>query len=234
MTAQSHRISPRLVVQLLVIIVLVPMLPLLITGRWDWLEAWLFALAYILGFVVSRVLVARVNPDLIAERARMMNHEDTEAWDRLLAPLVALGAGFIPLVAGLDARFGWSPLSVFSVPVKVAALIIILGGLVLGSYALLENRFFSGVVRIQTDRGQHVVSSGPYRWIRHPGYTGALLTYLAAPFLLDSLWAFVPALLLTVALVIRTWLEDQTLRHKLNGYHDYASRVRFRLLPGVW
>jgi protein-S-isoprenylcysteine O-methyltransferase Ste14 len=99
---------------------------------------------------------------------------------------------------------------------------------------LIENRFFSGMVRIQTDRGHHVISSGPYRWVRHPGYTGALLTYLATPIFLDSLWAFFPVLLLTMVLVIRTRLEDRTLHQKLDGYRDYASRVRYRLLPGVW
>jgi protein-S-isoprenylcysteine O-methyltransferase Ste14 len=90
------------------------------------------------------------------------------------------------------------------------------------------------MVRIQTDRGQRVVSSGPYRWLRHPGYAGALLAYLATPFLLDSLWALLPALFLMVVLVIRTRLEDQILQVELPGYSDYVQRVRYRLLPGVW
>ena len=99
---------------------------------------------------------------------------------------------------------------------------------------MIENRFFFGMVRIQTDRGHEVVSSGPYRWLRHPGYAGGLLTYLATPFFLDSIWAFLPVLFLTVALVIRTRLEDRTLQNELEGYREYAGRVRYRLLPGVW
>jgi protein-S-isoprenylcysteine O-methyltransferase Ste14 len=150
----------------------------------------------------------------------------------LLAPLVGIGGGLTPLVAGLDALFGWSP--VFSLPAKILALVVILIGYALGSYALIENRFFSGMVRIQTDRGHHVVSSGPYSWIRHPGYAGALLVYLATPLFLDSRWAFIPAVFITVVLIIRTALEDKTLQAELPGYREYAGRVRYRLLLGVW
>jgi protein-S-isoprenylcysteine O-methyltransferase Ste14 len=181
---------------------------------------------------VSRVLAARRNPDLITERSRFSQHEDTKAWDKLLSPLVGLGGGLIPLVAGLDELFGWSPF--FSLPIKILSLIIILAGYTISSYALIENRFFSGVVRIQTDRGHQVVSSGPYQWVRHPGYAGALLVYLVTPLLLDSGWAYLPGLFLTVLLFIRTALEDQTLQDELEGYQDYTKRVRYRLIPGIW
>ena len=117
---------------------------------------------------------------------------------------------------------------------KLAALLIILAGYVLGSYALLANRFFSGMVRIQTERNHQVVSSGPYRWMRHPGYAGALATYLAVPFFLDSLWALLPALVISALLVVRTAWEDATLQAELDGYQTYARQVRYRLLPGVW
>jgi protein-S-isoprenylcysteine O-methyltransferase Ste14 len=99
---------------------------------------------------------------------------------------------------------------------------------------LVENRFFSGMVRIQTDRGHRVVSTGPYRWIRHPGYAGALLTYLSTPVFLGSRWAFLPVVLVTVVLVIRTSLEDTALQEELDGYREYATQVRYRLIPGVW
>jgi len=204
----------------------------LISWRWDWWEAWVYAVICILGFAISRALAARRHPDLLAERARFMQHENAKPWDKLLAPLIGFGGGLIPLAAGLDARFHWSP--TFSLPVKTLSLVIILAGYALASYALIENRFFSGMVRIQTDRGHQVVSSGPYRWMRHPGYAGGLLSYLATPFFLDSLWAFLPAAFLTIVLVIRTDWEDRTLQDELEGYRDYAKRVRYRLLPGVW
>ena len=150
MNNQQRIISPRVVVQVLFFIVVIPFLPLLISWRWDWWEAWVFAIICILGFVISRVLAARRNPDLLAERARFMQHEDAKQWDKLLAPLVGLGGGLIPLIAGFDELFDWSP--GFSLPLKIISLVVILAGYTLASYALIENRFFSGMVRIQSDR----------------------------------------------------------------------------------
>jgi protein-S-isoprenylcysteine O-methyltransferase Ste14 len=232
MDKQPKTISLRTIVQLIFFIVVMPFLPLLISRQWSWWEAWVYALVGIFGFAISRVLAARRHPYLIAERARTLQHEDAKPWDKFLSPLVGLGGVLILIVIGLDALLGWSP--PFSVPVKILALFTILAGYALGSYALIENRFFSGVVRIQTDRGHQVVSSGPYRWIRHPGYAGALLTYLATPFFLDSFWAFLPTMFITLGMVIRTSLEDQVLQEELEGYREYTCRVRYRLLPGVW
>lgn len=232
MNAQHQINTTRVVIQLLIVVVLLPLLPLIISGRWNWSEAWIYAIVYIAGFAISRLLAARRNPDLLAERARMMQHEDAKSWDKVLAPLLALGAVFTFVVVGLDARFSGS--SAFSPPIKIGAFMFILAGWMLGSYALIENRYFSGAVRIQHDRDHHVISSGPYRWMRHPGYAGALLTYLATPFFLDSLWSILPTALLVTILVVRTHLEDKTLQDELEGYADYARRVHYRLFPGVW
>mgnify|MGYP002684581587 CR=1 FL=1 len=98
----------------------------------------------------------------------------------------------------------------------------------------MENRFFSGVVRIQTDRGHQVVTTGPYRFIRHPGYVGVLWTYLAMPLFLDSIWAFVPAVLTLAASILRTAWEDKTLQEELPGYKEYAQKTKYRLFPGIW
>jgi protein-S-isoprenylcysteine O-methyltransferase Ste14 len=232
MSDQPRILSPRVILAVLVFVVLVPFLPLLISGHWDWWEAWVYAIVSILGFAISRMLAGRRNPGLLAERARLLQHEDAEAWDKVLAPLVGLGGALIPLVAGLEARLAWSPAN--SLPLEILALAAILAGYALGSYALIANPFFSGMVRIQSERGHQIVTSGPYRWVRHPGYAGALLTYIATPIFLDTPWAFLPAAFLTVVLVIRTSLEDRTLQQRLPGYQEYARRVRFRMLPGVW
>jgi protein-S-isoprenylcysteine O-methyltransferase Ste14 len=151
-------------------------------------------------------LAARRHPDLLAERARFMQHEDIKPWDGILARLVGLGGGLIPLVAGLDARYGWPGVD-FGLTEEIIALVVILAGYAFGAWALMENRFFSGVVRIQKERGHHVVSTGPYAWMRHPGYAGALLTYFATPILLDSLWTYLP-----VALFQSFCLFELTLR----------------------
>lgn len=232
MNSQSRVLTPRVLIISFLFVVVAPFLPLLISQQWNWWQAWVYAIVSIAGFVISRALAARRNPGLLAERSRFLRHEDAKPWDKALAPLVGLGGALVPLVAGLDARFGWS--AGFSLAVELAALAVLLAGYALASYALIENAYFSGMVRIQADRGQHVVSSGPYRWVRHPGYAGALLAYLATPFLLDSAWALLPALFLTVVLIIRTRLEDRTLQAELAGYRDYSQRVRYRLLPGVW
>ncbi len=232
MSAPGRTVTPRVIVQLLVFVVLAPFLPLLISRRWDWWEAWVYAAIGILGFAASRALAARRHPDLLAERARGLRHDDAAPWDKRLAPLVGLGGALIPLVAGVEASIDSSPS--FSPAVKLVALAALAAGYALASYALIENRFFSGMVRIQAERGHHVVSGGPYRWIRHPGYMGALVAYWATPFFLDSAWALVPALLLTIVLVIRTNLEDRTLQGQLAGYREYAERVHHRLIPLIW
>jgi protein-S-isoprenylcysteine O-methyltransferase Ste14 len=232
MNKKHSLISPPVIGQLIFFIVVIPFLPLLISRQWDWWEAWAYAILYILGFVTSRVLAARRHPDLIAERAHYMQQENTKSWDKLLSLFLGLGGILVMLVAGLDALYNWSP--PFSLPIKIISLLALLLGYALGSYALIENRFFSGTVRLQTERGHQVVSSGPYRWVRHPGYASALLTYLATPFFLDSYWAFLPEVLTVILMIIRTYLEDKFLLTELEGYRDYTKRVRFRLLPGVW
>lgn len=232
MDKPERRITPRVILQLLILIVVAPFLPLLLSGRWGWWEAWIYAILSILGFVISRVLAARQHPDLITERAGHRQHANAKPWDARLLGWIMLGGVVGLLVAGLDERFGWSP--AFGWPMKVLALALLVAGYALSSYALIENRFFSSEVRIQTERGHRVVSSGPYRWVRHPGYAGGLLTYLATPLLLDAPWAFVPTALVVTLTIIRTALEDRTLQAELAGYRDYAGRVPHRLLPGVW
>jgi len=232
MSSLQKIISPRIILLLLFFIVLIPFLPLLISRHWNWWEAWLYAMIYIMSFVISRVLVARRYPDLIAERAHYMQQENIKSWDKLLVLFLGLGGVLVMLVSGLDALFGWS--SAFSLPLKILSILILLAGYALSSYAMIENRFFAGTVRIQTDRGQKVVSSGPYRRVRHPGYAGALLANLATPLFLDSSWALLPTVFTMILFVIRTALEDAFLQNELEGYRDYARRVRYRLLPGVW
>jgi protein-S-isoprenylcysteine O-methyltransferase Ste14 len=232
MHEQEKLLSARVILQLLFFIVFLPFLPLLIACHWGWWEGWVYGILAVLSFVASRLLAARRHPDLIAERSRFMQQEDAQAWDKQLLPLMGLAGILVLVVTGLDERLNWSP--PFSLPVRIASLALIVGGYLLSSWALIENRFFSGMARLQADRGQQVVSSGPYRWIRHPGYAGALLVYLMTPLFLDSALAFLPVLLTAGLYVARTALEDGFLQDELEGYREYAGRVRYRLLPGVW
>lgn len=232
MTETKRTFTLRAIVQMILVVVVAPLIPMIISGQWDWWQAWAYAVASTLAFVVSRILVNRRHPDLIAERARFTSAKDTKAWDKLLAPLVGLGSVLILAIAGLDKYYGWTPAS--SLTLNLIALFGILFGYGFSSWALIENRFFSGTVRIQTERGHHVVSTGPYRIVRHPGYAGGLFGYIFIPLLLDSYWAWIPTILLGIALIVRTSLEDKTLQEELPGYKEFAQKTKYRLLPGVW
>ncbi|MDP1716423.1 MAG: isoprenylcysteine carboxylmethyltransferase family protein [Anaerolineales bacterium] len=232
MAAQNKPVIWRAIVQMVIVVFIGPLIPMIISGDWGWWEGWAYAIASILAFVFSRLIVARKHPDLIAERARFMQAKDTKPWDKVLAPLLGLGSILILAVAGLDRFYGWS--SAFSTGVNIIALVGIVIGYGFSSWALVENRFFSGTVRIQTERGHHVVSTGPYRIMRHPGYAGGLLGYIFIPILFNSVWAFVPTILLVIVMVTRTALEDKTLQVELPGYKEYAKKTRYRLFPGLW
>ncbi len=222
----------RVVIMLLLVLGVIPLLPILISGRWNWWEAWIMAGLTILSFLASRALAARKTPDILRERANYNQQENTQPWDKWLSPLMAFGSVFILLVAGLDALYYWS--AGFPLAVEMVGLALIVAGYVFGSYAFIVNAFFSGTVRIQEERGHRVVSSGPYGWVRHPGYLGSLVASLGMPLLLDSAWAFIPVIVFSVFYILRTSLEDHFLHENLPGYREYAQRVRYRLFPGIW
>jgi protein-S-isoprenylcysteine O-methyltransferase Ste14 len=202
------------------------------SGRLDWWFAWVYLGIFVLGVAANSYVLLRTNPDLIAERARQFTPE-TKNWDRILATLWGLMSGIVALmVAGLDKRFGWSPQ--IPLTVQLIAMLFHMFGSAFSAWALVSNAFFAGTVYVQIERGHAVVSAGPYRIVRHPGYAGWILSGLAVPVMLGSWWALVPATLAQAALVLRTALEDRTLREELPGYEEYAQRVRYRLLPGIW
>jgi len=197
------------------------------SGRLDWVWAWAY-LGVGVGILAINVLV--MSPELIAERGEIK--ENVKGWDRVLSTLISVLTLGGLIVAGLDERFGWSP---------HLTLAIQLGGLIfwalaqgLFSWAMASNVFFSGLVRIQKERGHTVATGGPYRYVRHPGYVGYMISLLATSLLLGSLWALIPGGLGALLLIVRTALEDKTLLEELDGYKDYAARVRYRLLPGIW
>jgi len=222
----------RIAVMLLLVMVLFPLLPMIISGRWNWWQAWVMFALFVLSFIVSRAIAARKTPDILKERANYATQGNTQAWDKWLSPIMAFGSVFILLAAGLDDRFNWSP--DLALGWELLGLALILIGYIFGSYAFVENAFFSGTVRLQPERGQTVVKSGPYGWVRHPGYLGSLIASIGMPLLLDSLWAFVPVLIFGFFYVLRTRLEDRFLRENLAGYSAYVREVRYRLFPGIW
>lgn len=173
----------------------------------------------------------RRNPETMAERAKAAGMKD---WDRIISTLWSLMQFVILLlVAGLDLRYGWTapPPSLW---IHLAGGAVFALGFALFSWAMVTNAYFTAAVRIQTERGQTVCQTGPYRCVRHPGYVGAILQSLAVPFLLGSLWALLPGGLAALLMVVRAAFEDRTLQAELAGYADYARQVRYRLLPGIY
>jgi protein-S-isoprenylcysteine O-methyltransferase Ste14 len=202
-------------------------------GRLDWWEGWAYTAVALLVLVLSRSLMIIKNPDMVRERAEAGQREDVKPWDKILLPATAIYGPLISwIVAGLDKRFSWTP----DLPdhVQVIALCVIFAADMLGVWAMLVNRFFSSHVRIQTDRGHTVVSAGPYRVVRHPGYAGAILAWIAGPVFFSSYWVAIPSIIVIALTIIRTALEDRTLQQELPGYSQYADSVRYRLVPGLW
>jgi protein-S-isoprenylcysteine O-methyltransferase Ste14 len=211
----------------------IPLVLLVCGGDFGWWQGWIYSLLIVATGIGGRIWAEQRHPGLSAERQNIRNIQNAKAWDKVLAPLMALSVSFpMVIVAGLDHRCGWSP--VFPLWLIVIGFILISLGYAFAVWALAENRFFSGVVRIQTDRGHVVCDSGPYRIVRHPGYAGNILSLLGIVLVLGSVWTLIPMAVALIIAAIRTALEDQTLQEELPGYGDYALRVRYRLIPGIY
>jgi protein-S-isoprenylcysteine O-methyltransferase Ste14 len=216
-----------------VVYLLIPSVLLVCGGDLGWWQAWGFSLLFGAAALGGRIWAERRHPGLMAERQDMDKFQSAKAWDKVLGPLMALSVSFpLVIVAGLDHRFGGSP--VLPLWLVVLGFLLISLGYAFGAWALIENRFFSSVVRIQVDRGHVVCDSGPYRVVRHPGYAGSTLALFGIVLALGSLWTLIPAAVALIIAVIRTVLEDRALQDELPGYRDYARRVRYRLIPGIY
>jgi protein-S-isoprenylcysteine O-methyltransferase Ste14 len=202
----------------------------LAAGGLNWIWAWVFLGIYLVSVSINSAFLMRASPETIAERGLA---KETKNWDKLVSGLWSLAQFLVlPLVAGLDMRFGWTQR--YSAWWHVAGAIVFAFGLGLFGWAMITNAYFSTAVRIQSDRGQTVCRTGPYRFVRHPGYIGTILQSLAIPLLLGSLWALIPGIIAAVLMIIRTSLEDRLLQAELPGYPDFVQEVRYRLVPGIW
>jgi len=225
--------SPRQWIGLVTVYLSIPIVLLVCGGDFGWWQAWVYSLLIVAAGIGGRIWAERRHPGLLAERQNIEKIQSAKAWDKVLAPLMALSVVFpLVIVAGLDHRRGWSP--VFPLWLIVLGFILISLGYAFAAWALVENRFFSSTVRIQTDRGHVVCDSGPYRMVRHPGYAGNILPLPGIVLALGSVWTLIPAMVALIVTVIRTTLEDRTLQDELPGYRGYARRVRYRLIPGIF
>jgi protein-S-isoprenylcysteine O-methyltransferase Ste14 len=198
------------------------------TGRWDYWQGWLYFLLWIYNYLFTYITIPS---ELVKERAKP--GVGTKKWDSIIGFSIILLIYIVPLIAALDGwRYHWT--RNFPLWVNALAFVMIFLGYSLTNISVWTNRFFSSTVRIQKERGHYVIDKGPYAFIRHPGYTGLIISFFAVGFALNSFWALVPAGLFSGVLIIRTYLEDVTLQKELLGYIEYTARVRYRLVPGIW
>jgi protein-S-isoprenylcysteine O-methyltransferase Ste14 len=199
-------------------------------GRLNWTWAWVYLGICVASLLINAPIMLRTSPETIAERGQP---QKTKEWDKIVGSLWGLMIYIaLPLLAGLDVRFGW--IGGIRPAWNIAGAIAQAVGLGLTSWAMITNAYFSTAVRIQSERGHTVCRSGPYRFVRHPGYVGFVLQSLSLPVLLGSLWALIPGVIAALLMGLRTFLEDRTLQAELPGYPDYIKEVRYRLIPGIW
>jgi protein-S-isoprenylcysteine O-methyltransferase Ste14 len=229
--AEKRRLILRGIAQAAALLVFFSPFVFLPAGCVDWPMAWALLITYIGGLTATNLWLALRHTGLAKERA------DTPATakrsDRLLVQLANFLIILVALpLAGLDKRFGWTPPLPLIIP--LAAVLLFAACYVLFFWAMASNEFFSSLVRIQSDRGHSVASGGPYRFVRHPGYVAMTAQFLLVPVALGSLWALLPAAAAAGVYILRTALEDRMLQKELPGYAEYARRVRYRLIPGIW
>jgi protein-S-isoprenylcysteine O-methyltransferase Ste14 len=200
-------------------------------GTLHWIRAWIYVGLVSFYWVISTAVLAKVNPEVLNARGNVVR-EGTKGFERICVVIYPVLTFSNLVVMGFDAvRFQWS-----SMPLGLAILgiITLIPACVIGTWAMAVNKFFEWTARIQDDRQQYVCTSGPYKIMRHPGYTGAIVSILAYPFILGSWWGFVLTGISIIIIVIRTALEDRMLQNELPGYREYARQVKYRLIPFVW
>lgn len=203
-------------------------------GTIDWAWGWVFAVVYTGCWIGLSIALAIGNPELLNQRGQRIKEATagTKKWD-----LVLLGIYFVlvlvqPFVAGLGRRYAWS--EPVSLAIYIVGNLLMILGFILLTWSMVCNCNFEPSVRIQESRGHRVTTGGPYRFVRHPGYTGVILQFLALPLATGAWTALIPGVAGAAVFVLRTALEDRTLQQELPGYVDYAQQTRYRLLPGVW
>ncbi len=199
-------------------------------GTLQWTAAWVYLGISLVSVLINAIFMLRTSPETVAERGQAKGWKD---WDKLVSGLwAALQYLVLPLVAGLDARFHWSG-EIGWLGHGIGVLVYSFS-LAVSGWSMITNAYFSTAVRIQAERGQKVCKSGPYRFIRHPGYASFFLQSIGMAILLGSWWALIPAVISGALMVARTALEDRMLQDELEGYKEYTQEVEYRLMPGVW
>jgi protein-S-isoprenylcysteine O-methyltransferase Ste14 len=225
------RLLKRLAQVLVAVAALMAML-FLSSWRFDWVMAWVYVGTFAAVLTAMTVYQELSNPELVEERAEFKPREGVQTWDVILSAVVRVSLLASHVVAGLDVHFGWRPEIPLAIQIAAFALGLLGAGLIV--WAMAANRYAAVYSRIQQERGHVVATTGPYRFVRHPFYVGTITFALMIPLALGSPWAIISGGIAALLFIVKTAAEDRMLRAGLPGYAEYAQRVRYRLLPGVW
>ena len=200
-------------------------------GQLTWTRGWVCTVLYIGAVSACRAVLCKFNPGVLKEREEVIR-KGTKPFDRILLNLLLTLTIVLPVIAGLDAvRFSWSSMPFWMI---YPGIVLFVGSAILITWVLVKNPHAESSVRIQEERGHAVIRSGPYRFVRHPMYTGLILLYTSMALILGSMWTLAIAALIAFLLLGRTAMEEKTLRQELQGYEEYTTITRYRLMPGIW
>ena len=217
----------RRLIQVFSILLLQGAILFIVAGTLSWKWAWivLFLGAFLL--IINLILLPA---ELIEERGR--KKENVKKWDRILTSIILFPTILMYVFSGLDQRFNW--IGDIHIIINIAGLVLIFSGSMIFTWSMVSNKFFSTLVRLQTDRQHTVVTEGPYKYVRHPGYNGYIIFTLATPIALGTFWGLVFSGIIGILLIVRTALEDATLKKELPGYAEYTENVKYKLIPFLW
>lgn len=206
----------------------------LAAGTLDWLAGWLFSIVYFLCWLGLSIILAIKNPALLNERGKPTGQFLSAAkdWDKVILSIYSVLLLVQPLAAGLDKRFAWSPDGGLWFYITGNALLVV--SFLILTASMTVNQHFEAVARIQSEKNHQVVSGGIYHYLRHPGYLGVIISFLAIPIALSSWVALLVGIIGAILFVVRTSLEDKMLQEELAGYKEFAQNTRYRLFPMIW
>lgn len=230
MSYMSEEFSSILYVRIALTILAFGAILFLPAGTLHWIEGWVFIGAFSLYIVYSTVWMIKNNPELLRERLRTRK---TQKWDRIILALFSICFVAFFVVPGLDFRYQWTPWRIPTI-IQICAFCGVFISLIIIFLVTKENTYASKAIKIQEERDHKVITTGPYKYVRHPLYAGGMPLIFCMPLALGSLYALIPAVLGAVLFVIRTYLEDKMLHEELPGYREYAQKTRYRLIPGIW
>jgi len=209
--------------------IIIHLILILCSGQIIWWNAWAFTGGYLFFVFIIFIVMLKINPNLLNERGK--KHKNTKSFDKIILFIYTVLFILLPITAGLDKRFDITKMNDI---ISVVAIILSIPIFSLVLWAFIVNNHFETTVRIQNDREHKVCDTGPYKYVRHPTYSAAILGFIIIPFILGSLLSLIPNILMSILFIIRTQLEDKTLQKELDGYKEYIKKTKYKLIPGIW